>query len=351
MSIEQTIDAYITAEMERQHLPGLSLAVIDHGEPVLIKGYGFANLELGVPATPDTVYEIASLTKQFTATAIMILVEEGKVKLTDPVSHYDQRLPAEWQAITLHHLLSHTSGIHYWSVDWSRTNLTIEDLYKDAYRLPLQFSPGAQYGYCDVNYNILGMVIHQVTGKPYHEFLRDRVFAPLGMKARQNDWRAIVPNRANGYCWEDREWKNCQGIQWHPLSDTTPTAPINGANGSLLCCASDLVKWDAALYTEQIITQATRRQMWTPTILTEPKAGFGLGWWIEEQAGQWSASHGGMNPAFGVWYGRYLDANLGIAVLTNCAFGPQGWVEESSPNPVPIGKRIAELYQSISVGK
>lgn len=348
MAIEQTIDAYIAAEMQRQHLPGLSLAVIDHGKPVLIKGYGFANLELGVPTAPDTVYEIASLTKSFAATAIMILAEESKVKLTDPVGRYDQRLPAEWQAITLHHLLSHTSGIHYWSVDWSRTDLTIEELYQDAYRLPLQFNPGTQYGYCDVNYNILGMVIHQVTGKPYHEFLQDRVFAPLGMKARQNDWRAIVPNRANGYCWEDGEWKNCQGIQWHPLSDTTPTAPINGANGSLLCSASDLAKWDAALYTEQIVTQATRQQMWTPTILSEPKAGFGLGWWIEEQAGQWSASHGGMNPAFSVWYGHYPDVNLGIAVLTNCAFGPQGWVEETSPNPGLIGKQIAELYQPAS---
>lgn len=351
MSIEQTIDVTIAAEMQRQHLPGLALAVIDHGELVLAKGYGFANLELSVPTTPDTVYEIASLTKQFTATAIMILVEEGKVKLTDPVSYYDQRLPERWQAITLHHLLSHTSGVHYWSADFARADLTIEELYQDAYRLPLQFSPGTQCAYCDVNYNILGMVIHQVTGKPYHEFLQERIFAPLGMNARHNDWRAIVPNRATGYCWEDGEWKNCLGIHWHPLSDATQTAPINGANGSLLCSANDLAKWDAALYTEQIITQATRQQMWTPTILSEPKAGFGLGWWIEEQAGQGLASHGGMNPAFGVWYGRYPDANLGIAVLTNCAFGQQEWVAETSPNPGLIGKRVAEFYQSISLGK
>lgn len=349
MNIEQAIDTVVRAGMQQQHIPGLSLALIDNGNLVMAKGYGFANLEWGVPATAETVYEIASLTKLFTATGIMMLVEDGKLNLDDPVTYYCQGLPEEWQAITLHHLLNHSSGVNSWSLNWWRADLSPAEVWQDAFRLPLQFAPGTQSDYCDVNYNILGMVIHQVTGKSFNEFLQDRLFLPLGMSAtRHHDWRAIVPNRAAGYCWEADEWKNCEGIRWHPLSHTSKDTPANGANGSLLSSVSDFARWDAALHTEQIISRQALQQMRTPTVLTNGALNpFGYGWSIDRKQGLHYTAQTGMNPAFAAWFCRFFDANLSIALFINCCFGNQEWVEGSDPRPWEIGTQVAGVYNPI----
>lgn len=247
MSFEQTLDNYIAAEMQRKHIPGLSLAVIKNGTTVIEKSYGLANVELQVPATSDTVYEIASITKSFTALAIMLLAEQGKLTLDDPLTQYRADLSAAWNDMTVKHLLTHTSGLNQWSLDWDSPNLTNAEICQAVFRTPLRFSPGTEFEYVDTNYNLLGMIIHQLTGAPYDAFLQKHIFQPLGMSAtRHNDVRAIVPNRAEGYEWENDSLRKSFRIQWNNIN-RSPTVPANAANGGLLSTLRDLLKWDAAL--------------------------------------------------------------------------------------------------------
>jgi CubicO group peptidase (beta-lactamase class C family) len=170
------IDDYITAQMERLHIPGVSLAIVRNAGLIKAQGYGFANLELKAPATKDTVYEIGSTPKQFTATAILMLVEEGKAHLDDAITKYFPEAPQAWHGITIRHLLSHTSGIQnhvavpHW-LDVFRTNLAFEtspprdELLKMFFKLPLEFQPGASWAYDNIGYYLLGIIIEKATGK------------------------------------------------------------------------------------------------------------------------------------------------------------------------------------------
>lgn len=323
MNFEQSVDNYVAEKLTKHHLPGLSIAVVKQGALILSKGYGWANVELKAPATAETVYEIASITKSFTATAIMMLVEEGRLKLTDPVPLYRSGLRNEWNNITIQHLLSHTAGLNYWSVDWFRQDLTADEVCRDVFESLLRFAPGTQFEYNDVGYNVLGMIIHTVTGKPYEQFLQERVFLPLGMAATQaNQWRAIVPNRAAGYAWENDKLSNSLGIHWHALSNTASDVPANGANGSLLSTVHDFAKWDAALYGDALLQPATLRKMWTPNRLIDGSVTeYGLGWQVYENAayhgGRTIVAHSGGNPGFTTHFGRYPAEQVSFAVFIN----------------------------------
>jgi len=255
------IDDYITAQMERLHIPGASLAIVRDGRITKAQGYGFANLELKSPATKDTVYEIGSTSKQFTATAIMVLVEEGKVRLDDTITKYFPEVPETWRGITIRHLLTHTSGIQnhvavpHW-LDVFRTNLAFEttpsreELLKMFFKLPLEFQPGETWAYDNTGYYLLGIVIEKASGKSYWQFLDERIFKRLGMNAtRSTDPEPIVPNRASGY-----EWKN-DHFQNRPIL----LRAIAFSAGSLLSTVEDMAKWDAALYTEKLLKKIKPR--------------------------------------------------------------------------------------------
>jgi D-alanyl-D-alanine carboxypeptidase len=221
LSVEaDKIDDYLVAQMRQLHIPGLSLAIVRDGGITKAQGYGFANVELKAHATKETVYEIGSNTKQFTAAAIMMLVEDGKVHLDDRITQYFPEAPKAWRDITIRHLLSHTSGIQnhvavpHW-LDVFRTNLAFEtapprdELLKMFFKLPLEFRPGETWAYDNAGYYLLGIIIEKASGRTYWQFLQERIFKPLGMNAtRSTDPQPIVSNRASGYEWKNDHFEN-----------------------------------------------------------------------------------------------------------------------------------------------
>src|SRR4030095_15402663 len=199
------VDDYVRSEMSQRRIPGLSLAVVKAGRVIRSKGYGLSDLELNVPATPDSVYQIESMTKQLTAAGIMLLGEDGKVSLDETVDKYLSDLPITWKDVTVRHLLTHTSGIKDFA-DLADTEAERAKDYTKAQIIslvsgaPLEFRPGEKWNYSNTGYFLLGMVMERVSGKAYGVFLQDRVFRPLGMSApRLNDLNESVPNRAAGY--------------------------------------------------------------------------------------------------------------------------------------------------------
>ncbi len=201
-SLARSIDDYVLGVIQKRHIPGVSVAIVKNGKLLQAKGYGLANVELSVPATEKTVYQLASVTKQFTATAIMMLVEQGKLGLGDKISKHLPDLPAAWKEVTIRHLLNHTSGIKsYTSVKdffkTARKDYTHREILDLVAKDPLEFAPGEKWRYCNTGYFLLGMIIEKVSGKTYGEFLDERIFKPLGMtQTRVNDLHAIIPNRA-----------------------------------------------------------------------------------------------------------------------------------------------------------
>ena len=204
------IDNYIETQLRRLHIPGASLAIVRDGRIIKAQGYGLANIELGTAATRNTVYEIGSNTKQFTAAAVMLLVEEGKIDLDDKITKFFPQAPESWSVISVRHLLSHTSGIQNhvavpgW-LDVFKTSITMEttpnrdELLKMFLKLPLEFQPGETWAYDNTGYYLLGIIIEKVSRKSYWNFLADRIFKPLGMNStRSTDPQPIVPNRASG---------------------------------------------------------------------------------------------------------------------------------------------------------
>ena len=318
MNFERMLDDYIAAEMQRKHIPGLSLAVVKGGDIVIEKSYGLANVELGVPATSDTVYEIASMTKGFTAAAIMLLVEAGKLSLDENLSRFRADLPDEWQAIAVRRLITHTSGICEWGLDWDREDLTVEEIAQVAFGRPLRFEPGTAFEYVDTNYNLLGMIIHQLTGAPYDLFLQERIFQPLGMTAtRHNDVRAIVANRAEGYEWENDQLRKSFRIQWNNIN-RSPSVPANAANGGLLSSLRDMLRWDAALTNGRILSQARQDEVWSPLLLNNGlPVPYAHDWSAQNFKGHRLIEFGGGVWGFTTCMARFVDDHLTVIILTN----------------------------------
>jgi CubicO group peptidase (beta-lactamase class C family) len=247
------IDDYVRAEMARRHIPGLSLAVVRNGTVVKLGHYGLADLELNVPVTDDTKFEIASMTKQFTDAAILLLVEDGKLGLDDPVAKFLSDAPPSWKAITIRQLMNHTAGVRD---DWDEDtafflrNQTTDDFLKALYAFPLKFAPGQGWAYGAGPF-VLSIVIEKISGRPYSEFMQERVFAPLGMTATSiNDVFVVLPHRASGYRWIGGAMTRGARI--------SPTAQGRGDVG-IITTAADLAKWDVALNTTKLLSRTTDR--------------------------------------------------------------------------------------------
>jgi len=302
------VDDSIKSEMQKQHLPGLSLVVINDSKTIKSQGYGLANVELNVPANPETVYKIGSVSKQFIATGIMLLVEEGKLSLDDPISKFLEGTPDTWKTITVRHLLTHTSGIVREAPGFDPLKIQADaDVIKTAYSLPLRFAPGDKWEYCNVGYFSLAEIIHKVTGKPWGDYLKERVFAPLGMNStRTTTMTDMVQNRANGYVWSEGTLRNATNyIALRP-------------SGAFLSTVLDLAKWDEALYSDKILKQTTLNQMWTRVKLNDGKThDYGFGWELETVGSHKLIHHGGSLPGFRAQFARFVDDKITIAVLTN----------------------------------
>lgn|GEM_PF-849827 len=305
-----TTDEYIRTEMKKRRIPGLALVVIKNGEIAKMQGYGSANLEHDVPVTPDTVFELASVTKQFTATAIMKLVEEGKIMLDHPIMKYLPRSPRKWNGITVRHLLTHTAGLPGLHDGFAslpdKRDYTTAEMFKSATEDPISFAPGAKYQYSDVGYFLLGMIIEKASGQRYKDFLAERFFKPLGMTSTSvDDQWAVLKNRAAGYTIHDDQIVNIRRVAQVELP----------SHYGVFSTVRDLVKWDNALATGKVVKEFILLVMWTPVKLKNGSFyPYGFGWELGEEDGHRTIFHGGYT---GTEYTRFPDDKLTVIVLTN----------------------------------
>jgi CubicO group peptidase (beta-lactamase class C family) len=331
-SSSKAVAQYVKAEIARQHIPGVSLLVSRGGEIVQAEGFGFSNVELQVPVKPATVFQSGSVGKQFAATAVMMLVEEGKIGLDDSITKYFPDAPAAWKPVTVRHLLSHTGGFTDYPRDFDyRKDYTESDLLKIVYKIPLAFAAGTKWSYSNLGYLTLGILIHRVTGSFYGDVLQARIFRPLGMNTtRIMSESDIVPNRSSGYRLVKGELKNQEWVS--PTLNTT-------ADGSLYFSILDLAKWDAALYTEKLLKRSSLEQMWTVVKLNNGKANsgdYGFGWEITKSHGHRLIDHSGSWQGFKTQISRYVDDKLTVVVLANLA----------EADPGKIAEHVAEMYLS-----
>jgi CubicO group peptidase (beta-lactamase class C family) len=303
----------VRAEMEKQQIPGLALLVARNGVPIRSEGYGFSNLELSVPVTPKTIFQSGSVGKQFTATAVMLLVQEGKIGLNDPLSKYFADGPGWWKDVTVRELLSHTAGFTDYPKDFDlRKDYSEEELLKVVEAIPPAYPPGTSWAYSNLGYVTLGILIHKVSGQYFGDFLQDRVFKPLNMSTTRIVSEAdIIPNRAAGYVLENGRLENQKWVS--PSANST-------ADGSLYFTILDLAKWDAALYTDKVLKESSKKTMWTPALLSDGrpnKASYGFGWFVESQNGHRVVEHEGRWQGFESQISRYLDDGFTVVVLVN----------------------------------
>jgi CubicO group peptidase (beta-lactamase class C family) len=302
------IDDYVRAEMQRQRIPGLALAIIRDGQPVKVRGYGVANVELGTPVGDDTVFRISSISKQFLATAAVLLAADGELALDDRVSEHLGDAPEAWADITVRHLLTHTSGLRQESPGFDGlANAPNGQLVRNAYAEPLLFEPGKRFAYSNLAYYVLAEVIEAAAGKPWADVLAERIFAPLAMMStRTTSVIDVVPHRATGHIFRDGT-----------LTNAPPLITMR-ASGALLSSIADMTRWDAALSARRLVSPAMQTLMWTPVRLPDGSpTNYGFGWWADEVKGHRRIRHGGTNPGFAAEYSRFVDDDLSVVVLTN----------------------------------
>ncbi len=338
MTRADRVDDYLKAEMAKRHIPGLTVAVVQGGRVVKEQGYGMANLESSVPATPATVYMLASMSKQFTATGIMLLAQDGKVGLDDAAGKYIDGLPKTWRGVTVRQLLNQTSGIPEWVPNPDKDPLlktyTVTEVAQRAAVKPLAFAPGSRFAYSNMNYNLLAGIIEKASGGPYGDFLRARIFGPLGMtETGVYDPMEITANRAAGYVRLGGKVFN------NPL--VYDPSILSGAGG-LQSTAGDLVKWDAALAAGTLLPPPVLAQTWTPPALPGgAHSEYGMGWVNQTLNGHRILWHNGELPGAMGFLGRFPEDHLTVILLSNMSplDGP-----DEEPSFLPLGQSVASLY-------
>ena len=305
--IRTKVEEYVNAAAAVHGFSG-SVLVAQNGAPVVSKGYGMANIELAVPNTPQTVFRLGSVTKQFTAMAIMILQERGKLRVSDPACQYLTECPASWKPLTIRHLLTHTSGVPNYTnfPDFGKTAVLPATSAEMVGRLadkPLEFAPGEKFAYSNSGYYLLGLIVERASGKPYADFLQEAIFAPLAMTHTGYDNPArLIPNRAAGYARQAGATVNAAYMDM--------TLPF--AAGALYSTTEDLLRWDQALYTDKLVSQKSLDEMFTPE-----KGGYGYGWSIGQRFGRRSIGHGGGIYGFATHIDRYPADRVTVIVLSN----------------------------------
>jgi len=318
------IDDIVTVQLDRQHVPGASIAVLKDGKVVKAKGYGLANAELATPATADTVYQIGSVSKQFIAAGIVLLSREGKLGLDDTVGRFLDDAPAAWQSITLRQLMTHTSGL---AREVQGNELKVQpdiDAIRAGYSLPLLFRPGEKMEYSNLGYFVLAEVITRGAGQPWPQYIDAKIFAPLGMKAtRTTTTSGLVPNRSGGYMWVEGGYRN------------SPEIPNVRPSGAFLSSVNDLSRWAAALDSDVLFSREERSLMWTPVKLNDGSTRpYGFGWRIENSDAHRQIHHAGTMPGYRAQISRFIDDGVTVIVLTN----------SGQASPERIGVRIAAQY-------
>jgi len=299
--------------------PGAAALVAKGGEVLYLDAAGMADLELGVPLAPDMVFEIGSITKQFTAASIMLLAEEGKLSVSDPITRHLTDYPSYGDSITIENLLTHTSGIvSYTGIPGYmeteiRKDLTVGELIDVFKDLPVEFAPGDRYSYSNSGYIVLGAIVEAASGMPYEDFVRERIFKPLGMEhSYYGCGRCLIPHRASGYDAGEDGYANQRY-----LSFTQPYAA-----GSLMMTVEDLYRWSRALFGGKVVSAASLERMTTPFVLNAGDTsnyGYGLG--IADIRGHRAIRHSGGIFGF-VTDAAYLpEEDVFVAVFSNNTAG------------------------------
>lgn len=302
--ISSTLDHYVQAMSEQGLFNGTVLVAKDN-KIVLCKAYGMANVELGVPNKVSTKFNIAAITKSFTASAIMLLQEMGKLEVHDVLSKYIPDFP-NGNKITIHHLLTHTSGITSWSSDYRAERMqhyTLEGrmaLFADE---PLESSPGKKFYYSDNNYILLAYIVEKTSGTTYENFFQDHIFDPLAMKNTGfDDYKRIIKHKSSGYGAMDK--KLVHGDYSDPSYDA--------GSGNMYSTVEDIYRWDQALYTNKLMSQKSVEKMFTPY-----HGLYGYGWTIEQSDNGKIIYNRSVKPGASVIIWRHLEHKACIIVLSN----------------------------------
>jgi len=335
--LESKVDAYIKPYMDGRNFSG-AILIARSGKVLLSKGYGMANYELGVANTPQTKFHIASISKSFTAAANLILEERGLMSVNDPLTKFVPDYP-NGDKITVHHLLTHTSGIPNVNAfpDYGRKSKfphTVEEIVEMFKYKPLEFNPGEKYSYSNSNYNLLAYIIEKLSGKSYGEFLKENIFAPLDMKdtGHHGDAGALLKNRASGY-----QPVSVIDIENAPYLDWS----IKTGNGSLYSTVEDLYKWDRALYTDKILKKSTLEKIFKPTGSEN-----NYGWFVRKRLNRNVADSNGRSPGFTSYLERYIDDDACIIILSN-NYAPVIFVMINDLSAILFGEKYEMLELTI----
>jgi D-alanyl-D-alanine carboxypeptidase len=328
-----SIDDAVRADMAKHPIPGLALEVIRDGQCIKRTAYGFANLEWQIPATPETVFEIGSVTKQFTAAGILLLAQDGRLAVDDPISMHLANTPKSWKDITIRNLMTHTSGIkNYTLLDGFELtrHLTQAQFIKLLAKQPLDFKPGSDWKYSNSGFSLLGYIIENVSGENYWRYMHERIFEPLGMtNTTRRDPPALVPLRANGYE-TDKDG--------HYINRDSDLTDIFSA-GAIVSTVDDMAKWNAGLDAQKLLTAATEKEMWTPLRFNNGQPhDYGFGWFLNPWHGHENIGHSGSTSGFSASFQRFPKEGLSIIVLTNS-------------NEEGIATRVAKEIAMIYLGK
>ncbi len=328
-----SLDDFVRTEIKKRQIPGLSIAVLHDGKTIKVQGYGLANLELQVPATKDTVYEIGSISKQFASEALMLLVEDGKVNLDDPINKYlPSNAPAAWQKITVRNLLNHTSGLKDWTEvkDFSyRREYSAEEFVGLVESFPLLFQPGDNWSYSNTNLPLIGIIVERASGKSYEDFVTERIIKPLKFPTiRFKHQEDVVPNRATGYEWRNNKWEN--GEPFRPK--------VIAASGGILANATDLARWWEAVLQNRLLQKESLAQMLQPAKLNDGRTvAHGFAFFIDSFNGHKMIQHFGSTVGgFGSIVRYYPKEKVTVAVIGN--------LEDGGFGAEYIAKRVANFY-------
>jgi CubicO group peptidase (beta-lactamase class C family) len=350
-TLQNKVDELLEAHVRMNDFSG-SVLLASGGKPLVAKGYGHANREWEIPNTPQTKFRIGSITKQFTSMLIMQLREQGKLRLEDSVCGFVSPCPETWKPVTIHHLLTHTSGIPTYTglAAWREVNMapkTVDQIIAFFRDLPLQWTPGAKYAYNNSGYFLLGVVIEKAAGKKYEQALADMILTPLGMKDTGYDWsRTIIPRRASGYSGRGPALANAAALDMQQ--------PYSA--GAMYSTVEDLLTWDQALYTEKLLPEAAKKIMWTPVL-----SNYGYGWQIAEPGpqtfGYRRVAHGGGINGFSAMIVRVPEPRVTAIVLANNDTANAGAIARDllaiyygQPYKVPAPRTVANVDPSLFDG-
>lgn len=333
---QRTIDSLMAAYAAPGG-PGASVVVMRDGRVEYMKGYGFAEVETRSPATPETNFRLASLSKQFTATAVMLLVADGRLHYDDEITSLLPGLPSLARGVTLRHLLNHTSGLPDYE-DFVPDSQTVQVHDLDILRLiahasAAKFPAGTRYDYSNTGYGLLALIVERASGKRFADVLHDRIFAPLGMTntVAHEDGRSTVANRAYGYS------VNASGIR---RTDQSNTSAVLG-DGGIYSSVADLARWDRAIEQHALVGAEQHQLAWTPPSLPNgAHTEYGFGWFVDRDHEAMRLRHHGESRGFTNAIIRYPERRLTVVVLTNRTGGA----------PWNVGQKIAELYLDTATG-